>query len=206
MRNVGWSPGEIERGAVQACELRLFDLNAAASAARHVVDAAVQHKRRIDPWIVGDRQRLQSAAAVSANGDSRDVDAPMERASIPCRLAFGPFDGLDHLARLGRVGRAVRRGRGAATGHPERDDDVALRRDLPEIGSMGETVAAATAVTPDVERQRRRRQLRGTVHRMTGQLGTGFSNGRIGSAPGRRADLLREYGCESDAGEAHRER
>src|SRR5678815_2294744 len=99
MRNIGWSPGEIERGAVQACELRLLDLDAAASAARHVVDAAVQHERRIDPLIVGDRQSLQSAAAVSADGDSRDVDAPMKRATIPCRLAFGPFDGLDHLAR-----------------------------------------------------------------------------------------------------------
>src|SRR5688572_1284756 len=112
MRNVGWSAGEIERGAMQARELRLPDLDAAASAARHVVDAAVQHERRIDPLIVGDRQRLQSAATVSADGDPRDVDALMERTPMPYRLPFGPFDGLDHLARLGRVGRAVRRGRG----------------------------------------------------------------------------------------------
>ncbi len=95
----------------------------------------------------------------------------MERATVPCLLAFGPFDGLNHLARLRRVCRAVRRGLGAAARHAERDDHVAVRRDLPEIGGMGETVAAAAAVAPDVERQRGRRQRHRTIYRVTRQLG-----------------------------------
>ncbi len=78
----------------------------------------------------------------------------MERATVPCGLAFGPFDRLDHLTRLGRVAGAIRRRRGAATGHAERNDDVTLRRDLPKIGGMGEAIAAAAAIAPDVERHR----------------------------------------------------
>src|SRR5687767_9492812 len=130
----------------------------------------------------------------------------MERATVASGLAFGPFDGLDHLARLGGVGGAVRRGRGATTGHAERDDDVALRRDLPQIGGMGEAVAAAPSVAPDVERQRSTRPFEGTVDRMPGQLGTRLSNRRIRASPCWRADLLRRYGRETDAREAHRER
>src|SRR5690554_1871661 len=82
MCNIGRSAAQIERGTVQSRELRLVDLYPAAAAARRDVDAAVQYQRRVDARIVGDRERLQSAAAVSADGDARYVDAAMKIAVL----------------------------------------------------------------------------------------------------------------------------